>query len=146
MTDDSRFKFFHPLRVRYAETDAQARVFFGNYLIYFDLALTEYFREIGFSYPEMVNKGIDIFYVEANCQYQGAARFDDELHVYARVGRIGNTSFTFEFRILKQPAGDLITTGQITVVTANMEKENPVRVPDELREAIIRFEGTALPA
>lgn len=144
MTADDSFKFFHPLRVRYVETDAQARVFFGNYLTYFDIALTEYFREIGFSYPEMVEKGIDIFYVEARCQYKGAARFDDELHVYARVSRIGNTSFTFDFQILKQPTGELITTGQIIVVTAQTEREQPVRVPDDLREAIARFEGVAV--
>lgn len=144
MTESSLFKFFHPLRVRYVETDAQARVFFGNYLTYFDIALTEYLRTIGYAYPEMVDKGIELFYVEASCQYKGAARFDDELHVYTRISRIGNTSFTFEFEIMKQPESTLITSGQITVVTASADTEKPVRVPEDLRNALARFEGREL--
>jgi acyl-CoA thioester hydrolase len=143
MSENDKFKFFHPLRVRYAETDAQARVFFGNYLTYFDVALTEYLRKVGFSYPEMVRKGIDIFYVEANCQYKGAAFFDDQLHVYACVSHIGNTSLTFEFKIIKIPNEELITTGHIAVVTVNKETEKPIRVPDDFREAIAQFEGRA---
>ena len=79
--------------VRYAETDAQGRVFFGNYLTYFDVALTEYMRAIKFPYTDMLEAGMDMFYVEANCQYKGAARFDDLLHIHAQVGHIGNTSF-----------------------------------------------------
>ncbi len=135
-----RFRFYYPLRVRYVETDAQRHVFFANYLTYFDVALTEYMRTIGYHYPDMVTSGVDMFYVEANCQYQGRAFFDDVLHVHTRIGHVGNTSFIFEFTILKQPTDALIATGKIVAVTVDAETEEPVRVPDELREAVARFE------
>ena len=89
----------------------------------------------------MVASGVDMFYVEANCQYRGRAYFDDLLHVYARIGHIGNTSFAFEFAIHKQPGDDLIATGKIVAVTVDVGTEQPVRVPDGLREAVARFEG-----
>ena len=39
-----RFGFFHPLRVRWSELDPQGIVFNPNYLVYFDIAVTEYMR------------------------------------------------------------------------------------------------------
>jgi acyl-CoA thioester hydrolase len=140
MSEHQKYKFFHPLRVRYAETDAQGRVFFGNYLNYFDVALTEYMRAINFTYSEMNDAGMDMFYVEANCQYKGAARFDDLLHIHAQVSHIGNTSFTFNFAIFKLPNDELIATGHITAVAADLQSEKPMRVPDKLREAVARYE------
>lgn len=136
-----RYKFYFPLRVRYVETDAQRHVFFGNYLTYFDVGLTEYTRAIGYAYPDMVASGVDMFYVEAGCQYKGRAYFDDLLQVHCRIGHIGNTSFTFEFAIYRQPTDNLVATGKIVAVTVDAKTEQPVRVPDELREAVARFEG-----
>ncbi len=138
---NSRFKFFHPVRVRYNETDAQGHVFFGNYLTYFDLGLLEYTRVLGYSYTDMLAAGVDMFYVESSCQYKGRAYFDDLLHVHTRIGHIGNTSFAFEFAIFRQPTDELIATGRITAVAVDSQTEKPVRVPDELREAVARFEG-----
>jgi acyl-CoA thioester hydrolase len=135
-----KFEFYHPLRVRFIETDAQGHVFFGHYLNYFDVGLIEYTRAIGYSYPDMVATGVDMFYVEASCQYKGRAYFDDVLHVHTRIGPIGNTSFTFEFAIYKQPTEELIATGEVVAVAVDAETGRPVRVPDALRDAVARFE------
>jgi acyl-CoA thioester hydrolase len=139
--EEGPFRFYHPLCVRYVEVDAQRHVFFGHYLTYFDVALVEYMKAIGYAYPDMLDSGVDMFYVETGCQYRGRARFDDVLHVHARIGHIGNTSFTFEFAIYKQPAEELIAAGKIAAVAVDARTEVPVRVPDELREAVARFEG-----
>ena len=141
VSEGQAYRFYHPLRVRYSETDAQGHVFFGNYLNFFDISLLEYTRAIGYTYEDMLATGVDMYYVEANCQYRGRARFDDALHVHARIGHIGNTSFTFEFVIYKQPADVLIATGNIVAVAVDAETERPVRVPDDLREAVATFEG-----
>ena len=135
-----RYKFYHPLRVRYVETDPQRHVLFSHYLNYFDVGLTEYTRAIGYFYPDMVALGVDMFYVEASCQYRGRAYFDDLLHVHTRIGQLGNTGFTFEFAIYKQPNDGLIATGRIVAVTVDTRTEQPVRVPDRLREAVALFE------
>jgi acyl-CoA thioester hydrolase len=136
-----KYKFYHPLRVHYFDTDAQGHVFFGNYLKYFDVGLVEYMRTIGYFYQDMVTSGVDIFYVEASCQYKGRAYFDDLLHVHTRIGHSGNTSFTFDFAIYKQPADGLVARGKIVAVAVDVETQQPVRVPDGLREAVARFEG-----
>jgi acyl-CoA thioester hydrolase len=137
-----KYNFYHPLRVRYNETDAQGHVFFGNYLNYFDLGLLEYTRALGYTYQDMLASGVDMFYVEATCQYKGRAYFDDVLHVHTRIGHIGNTSFAFEFAIYRQPADEMIATGRITAVAVDTQTEQPIRVPDELREAVAQLEGS----
>jgi len=137
-----KYRFYHPIRVRYVEVDAQKHVFFGHYYTYFDVALVEYLRAIGLDYPAMVASGVDMFYVASECQYKGRARFDDLLHVHARIGSIGNSSFTFEFAIYKQPADELIATGKIVAVAVDPVTERPTRVPDALREAVARFEDS----
>ena len=40
------FRFAHPLRVRWAEADMQGVVFNAHYLLYFDVAVTEYWRTL----------------------------------------------------------------------------------------------------
>jgi acyl-CoA thioester hydrolase len=136
-----RHRFHHPIRVRYAEVDSQHHVFFGHYLTYFDVALVEYMRAIGYNYSDMVAAGVDMIYAHADCDYKGRARFDDVLHVHTRIGHIGNTSFTFEFAAHKQPEDTLVATGTIVAVAVGAGTEKPIRVPDALREAVARFEG-----
>lgn len=141
MTDSHKYQFFHPVKVRYVEVDAQRHVFFGHYLTYFDIALVEYMRAVGHPYSDMIASGVDMFYAKAECDYKGRARFEDLLHVHARTGHIGTTSFTFEFAIYKQPASELIATGTIVAVAVDVEFERPTRVPDALREAVASYEA-----
>jgi len=47
-----QFTFCHRLRVRWAEVDKQSIVYNVNYFLYFDVAITEYWRSIGILYPE----------------------------------------------------------------------------------------------
>lgn len=144
MTNDSstqKYRFYHPIRVRYVEVDSQQHVYFGHYLTYFDVALIEYMQAIGFDYQDMVASGADMFYVASECQHKGRARFNDLLHVHARVSAIGNSSFTFEFAVYKQPEEELVATGKITAVAVDAQTKEPVRAPDTLREAVARFEA-----
>lgn len=144
MTDDGsthKYRFHHPIRVRYVEVDSQQHVYFGHYLTYFDVALIEYMQAIGFDYRAMMASGVDMFYVASECQHKGRARFNDLLHVHVGISAIGNSSFTFEFAITRQPEDELVTTGKITAVAVDMRTQKPVRAPDSLREAVARFEA-----
>src|SRR3990167_9792562 len=84
------FTFVHPLRVRWAEVDRQDVVFNGNYFLYFDVAVAEYWRAIGIRYPqEYVDVyGTDVFAVKATAEYHGSATYDDPLDIRSRGGRI----------------------------------------------------------
>src|SRR5262249_61340495 len=55
--------FRHRLRVRYNECDPQGVVFNANYLTYFDLTMTELWRQLG-GYQAMVEAGVDMVVAE----------------------------------------------------------------------------------
>ncbi len=56
------FRFVYRLRVRWAEVDRQGIVFNGHYLTYFDVGITEYYRALGFPYPDgLAEHGTDLY-------------------------------------------------------------------------------------
>jgi acyl-CoA thioester hydrolase len=136
------FTFVHALRVRWAEVDRQDVVFNGNYFLYFDVAIGEYWRAIGFNYPDdIVEKfGTDIFAVKATADYHGSATYDDELAVCCRVSRIGRSSMRFSFGIWR--GDEHITSGELVYVNADPKTRKSAPWPDALRSAILQFEKT----
>ncbi len=91
--------FRHRLRVSYNECDPQGVVFNANYLTYFDLTMTELWRELG-GYQAMVDAGVDMVVAEARVRYLAGLRFDDEFEVRASIARLGETSMTTAIEIV----------------------------------------------
>ena len=137
------FTFFHNLRVRWAEVDRQDVVFNGNYFLYFDVAIAEYWRAIGFNYPQdIVEKfGTDIFAVKATADYHGSATYEDRLDIGCRVARIGRSSMSFQFGIWRE--NDHLTSGELVYVNADPKTKKSAPWPEVLRQAIRKFERTA---
>ena len=138
------FRFHHKLRVRFAETDHQGIVFNGNYLTYYDVAWTEYFRAIGLRYDDMIEMNADTVLARTTLEFKSPARFDEVLEVYTRVSKIGNTSLTFEFEIYPEGEDRLIGSASSLYVCIDHKSLKPVRVPDELRKRISQLEGKEL--
>ncbi len=141
-TSKYTYRFFHPIQVRYIETDQQGHVFFGHYLTYFDVALTEYLKAIDYDYSQFLQAEVDFFYVESLCQYHDRAFFDDILQVHARVAKIGNSSFTFEFAIFEAASQRFVANGHIVAVAVDRSTSRPVPAPEGFRRAVARFEGS----
>ncbi|MBA3866800.1 MAG: acyl-CoA thioesterase [Solirubrobacterales bacterium] len=91
--------FVHQIRVRYQETDMQRHVYFSRYLEYADIAMTEYFRELGWDYEELIDLGFDPVIGKLEIEYQQPARFDEVIEVEVTPARIGNSSFALDFAI-----------------------------------------------
>lgn len=133
-------EFSTPLRVRWAEVDAQSIVFNGHYLTYFDVGITEYWRAIGLPYPDgLAGTGGDLFVVKSLINYHGSARYDDLLEIGVKLARIGNSSMVFEIAIRKDE--ERLITGEVVYVFADPHTKKPKRVPAVLRDAVERFEA-----
>lgn len=137
----SDFKFQHKIRVRFAETDLQGIVFNGNYLTYYDVAWTEYFRAMELDYKKMLEMGADTVLVRTEIDFKSPARFDEILEIYVRVAKIGNSSLIFNFEIYPEDEERLISAASSLYVCIDLESLKSVRVPDALRALIGEFEG-----
>jgi len=108
----------HRHRVRYHETDAQGILFNAHYWEIFDVAMAEYFRALGWTYPAMVAAAFDPCVVKAEATFHHAAAFDDELETTVRCARVGRSSFSLNFE-LRNSNGILLTSA--TIVYANLD-------------------------
>ena len=69
------------LRVRYSETDGQARLHHANFFNIFELGRTEMLRAAGVSYRDLEDQGILLVVKQVRCDYHLPVRFDDELRL-----------------------------------------------------------------
>ncbi|MBI4790455.1 MAG: acyl-CoA thioesterase [Chloroflexi bacterium] len=136
-----KYKFFEPLRVRFQDTDLQGHVYFGTLLTYFDEGLTGYMHALHCSYQDLKEAGVDMFYIHTECDFKSEAFFEETLNIYVRAGKIGNSSVTFEFAVIKSHNDEWVATGNIIAVIVDPQTKKPVRVPDVFRDAATKFEN-----
>jgi YbgC/YbaW family acyl-CoA thioester hydrolase len=136
----SDFHFFHRLRVRWAEVDMQKIVFNAHYLMYFDTAITDYWRAVALPYQDTMDQlAGDLFVVKATVEFHASARVDDQLDVAMRCLRIGNSSLTFQGAIFR--GEEHLITGEIVYVFADPATQKSRTVPTVLRETLLGFEA-----
>ena len=123
--------FVHRFRVRYHECDAQGIVFNANWLTYFDVTLTEWFREAFGSYDALVESGSDVVLAETTVTFRGSARFDDELAVAAAIERLGNSSMIARFTASRD--GEALVEGRTVYVFVDPKTMAKREIPDDVR-------------
>ncbi len=133
------FRFAHRLRVRWVEVDMQQIVFNGHYLMYFDTAVTDYWRSLAMPYGETMHQlGGDLYVKKASVEYHASAEMDDFLEVCMRCERIGNSSMTFVGAIFR--GDELLITSELVYVYADPVAKQSRPVPSALRDLLERYE------
>jgi acyl-CoA thioester hydrolase len=131
-----------PVRVRYAETDAQAVVYHANYLVYMEVARGAYTRALGLPYQEIEARGVHLVVAEAKLRYKASAGYDDALVVLLRIKELRGRLVRFEYRIEHEETGRLLVTGETSHVCVGRDFR-PQPMPDWVVEA---FGGPVVPA
>jgi acyl-CoA thioester hydrolase len=131
-------EFRHTIRVRFNECDPQGHVFNANYLAYFDLCMTELWRELG-GYTAMVDEGVDMVVAEANVRYLSALGFDDEVDLVVRSINLGNTSMTSQLAI--ERGSDVAAEGTLRHVYVDSERQSTAPIPAKIRDGLERYSG-----
>jgi acyl-CoA thioester hydrolase len=129
-------EFKYTIRVRYNECDPQGHVFNANYLAYFDLAMTELWRELG-GYVAMREEGVDMVVAQAGIFYYAALGFDDEADLIVRSIKLGNTSMTSTLAI--ERAGETVAEGELRHVFVDLELGETRPVPPRVRDGLSRY-------
>ena len=120
------------LRVRYAETDKMGVVYYANYLVWFEVARTDLLRSLGWSYREMEAAGISLPVIEAHCEYQRPARYDDEIEVRTEGLMLSPVRMQFTYTIVRR-ADDVVSASGRTVHAAVTSEGRPCKLPDRIR-------------
>ena len=135
----SDFAFFHPLRVRWAEVDMQKVVFNGNYMLYCDVAFTEYWRATGLkNSTEQAKEGIELFLRKATIDYAASAEYDDLLDIGVRCSRLGRSSMAMTVGLFR--GEDFLVGAELTYVYADVQAKKGVPIPDAWRDRLHTLE------
>lgn len=135
------YQFYNTVRVRYSEIDGQKIVFNAHYLTYIDVTIIEYVREvIGENWMELAEKHIfDIALVNINIDFKAPARLDDELKIYCRINKLGNSSYNVSFAISRFDE-EIVLTAEAVYVNYNPSLGKAQPIPPDIREKIEQFE------
>ena len=108
--------------------------------MYFDTAITDYWRALALPYEEaMVQLGGELYVKKASVEYHGSARFDDRLVVGLKCERIGTSSMVFAGAIFRGET--LLITCELVYVFADPASQTSRPVPLALRTLVERFEA-----
>ncbi len=124
----------HRMRVRYGECDPQGVVYFARYPFYFDVAVTELWRDRIGPYDAMVQQGADMVVAEMSVRYRSSAFFDDEIDVVVESVALGQTSLTFEWRIVR--GDELLVEGTLRQVCIDPATKRKRPMPDDVRAGL----------
>src|SRR5829696_8753816 len=132
--------FRHRIRVRWNECDLQGVVFYANYLMYFDVAMTELWREAVEPFGDMNATGADMVVAEARIAYRASARFDEELDLVATVQSMGQTSMTTELSVQRMPEGEVLAEGRLRHVFVEPDTLRKRAIPETVRAGLQRHQ------
>ncbi len=121
--------------VRYAETDQMGLAYHANYLVWCDIARTEYLRERGLSYRTMEADGLLLAVVEAEVRYRASARYDDRLRIACWVRDVSSRRVEFGYAMEHAPSGRPVATAR-TALMALDPTYAITRIPVEIRAAL----------
>jgi len=134
------FRFFHRLRVRWAEVDMQKIVFNAHYLMYFDTAVSDYWRALALPYEAAMQQlGGELYVKKATVEFHASARVDDQIEVAVKCARIGNSSMLFSGAIFR--GDELLITSELIYVFADPATQTSRPVPAVLRDALNGYEA-----
>jgi acyl-CoA thioester hydrolase len=141
------FAYRHPIEVRFGDTDALGHINNAVYIAYFEAARAGYHARVtGHAFGHGPDASRTTFVIaEAHISYRAPAFFGEPIVCEARVAWVSRTSFGMEYRVMSEggpiaPAR-LVADGGTTQVMFDLVRGRPTRMPQQLLDAVERFEG-----
>ena len=125
-------------RVRYADTDQMAFVYYGNYARYFEIGRVEALRSLGISYRQLEEEGVMMPVLENYSKYLRPAFYDDMLEIRVMIKEMPGIRIRFDYEIFRH-TGELIHTGYTLLAFVSVATKKLCSPPDSVLEAVRRF-------
>jgi acyl-CoA thioester hydrolase len=138
----SNYKYKTPISIRFSDMDAYGHVNNAVYLTYFEIARSNYWRDIiEWNWNQ---NGIILGRSEIN--YLKPLTLNDQIVCYVRTTRIGNSSFDVMHVLVKvTPNGEEIcTTGKTVCISYDYTANKSVPIPKAQRQKMIEYDEPGL--
>lgn len=85
--------------IRYAETDKMGVVYHANYLIWFEIARTDFLKEIGIPYELLEKEGLMSPVIQAELNYGRPLHYGEVAVVTTRLVKLSSVRSTFAYEV-----------------------------------------------
>ena len=126
------------IRVRYGECDPMGIVYYGNYLLYYEVARSEMLLQNGMSYSEIEKKGILLPVIHADLDYLSSGFYNDLLTVKSTLLELPLVKLKFSYEINNE-LGTIINKGSTTLVYLDAKTRRPCRAPEYFLDKMRMF-------
>jgi acyl-CoA thioester hydrolase len=126
------------IRVRYADTDQMAYVYYGNYARYFEIGRVEALRSLGISYRQLEESGVMMPVLENYSKYLRPAFYDDLLEIRVMIKEMPGVKICFEYEIYRE-SGELIHSGHTLLAFVSVATKKLTSPPASVLDALDRF-------
>lgn len=133
----------HTVRLSYADTDPAGILYYAAWFPKMEALQSEFLFLQGLRQDTLIERfGWWTVSRATECEYLAAARLFDEVRIDLRMGRIGTSSFRYEFRMTRIDDEVVVARAANTIVTVS-PTQDPVRIPEDLRAQLMRWAGEA---
>jgi acyl-CoA thioester hydrolase len=123
-----------PFRVGYIDTDRAAVVHHSVYLRWLEHGRIEFFRERGLEYKALeLDDSLGLPVVECRMKYKLPARFDDEIVIETRIGRMSRATVRFDSSVLLKD-GPLLVAAEITLACVRLPEGGLRSLPESVKK------------
>ena len=131
------YRYFQPITTRWMDNDLYGHVNNVTYYSYFDTVANHFLIQEG---------GLDIlaapvigYVVSSNCEYRKPLTYPQPIEAGLRTDRLGSSSVTYGIAIFAEGDDEVSAFGQFVHVFVERASNNPVPIPDGLRQALARI-------
>ena len=111
-------------------------VYHPHYLVWCEIARTDFIRSFGRSYAELERSGLMLAVIDLQIRYERSARYDDTLRVDCALERVQSRSITFRYEIFRAaPAPEERLATATTRLIALDAQGAPRAIPGDLLES-----------
>ena len=114
--------FSYPVRVRFYHTDGMQVTHHANYILWFEAARVEFFRQAGIPLGDMMHDEIvfPILHVEVDYHHSS---------YYAKLIKLTRAQIIFAYEIVRPKDGTLIVTGKTKGTFTSVQTGKILRLP-----------------
>ena len=128
------------LEVRYAETDMMGIMHHSRYYPWFEVARTEFIKQVGMTYSEMEKMGVMIPLTETEAKYISGLKYEERAEVSCTLFELSAARCGFKYTVKRLSDGKITTTG-ITRHGFVDSEFKAINLKKKFPELYSRFEG-----
>jgi acyl-CoA thioester hydrolase len=97
------------VRVRFAETDKFGSAYHGAYFAWFEVGRTDWLRERGMTYVDLMAKGIHLPVVSTEAKFLRPVGYDDCVEIRTTLANVTGVRLLFEYELRRENDPEALT-------------------------------------